>query len=46
MEIHPYLGFNGQCEAAFKFYEKCLGGKIEFMLTYGDSPMAGAVHKK
>ncbi|HEX3446799.1 MAG TPA: hypothetical protein VHS97_01020, partial [Isosphaeraceae bacterium] len=28
------------CEAAFEFYEKCLGGRIVMMLTYGDSPMA------
>jgi PhnB protein len=41
MKINPYLAFNGQCEAAFKFYEKCLGGSIVFMMTYGDSPMAG-----
>jgi PhnB protein len=27
--VHAYLFFNGQCEAAFKFYEQCLGGKIE-----------------
>ena len=40
MRLNPYLTFNGQCEAAFKFYEKCLGGKITFMMTYGDSPMA------
>ncbi len=40
MQINPYLFFNGQCEAAFKFYEKCLGGKIETLLTYGNSPMA------
>ena len=40
MELNPYLTFNGQCEAAFKFYERCLGGKIEFMLTHGESPMA------
>jgi PhnB protein len=40
MQLNPYLTFNGQCEAAFKFYERCLGGKIEFMLTHGDSPMA------
>ena len=40
MKIHPYLSFNGQCEAAFKFYEKCLGGRIAFMMTYGESPMA------
>ena len=40
MELNPYLTFNGQCEAAFKFYEKCLGGKIEMMMTHGQSPMA------
>ena len=40
VEITPYLSFNGQCEEAFKFYEKQLGGKITFMMTYGDSPMA------
>jgi PhnB protein len=40
MKWNPHLSFNGQCEAAFKFYEKCLGGKITLMMTYGDSPMA------
>lgn len=40
MQLNPHLTFSGQCEAAFKFYEKCLGGKIVFMLAYGDSPMA------
>ena len=40
MQLNPYLSFNGQCEDAFKLYEKCLGGKIVFMATYGDSPMA------
>ena len=40
MQIHPYLAFDGQCEAAFNFYEKCLGGKITFKMTNGESPMA------
>lgn len=40
MQVQPYLSFNGQCEAAFKFYEKCLGGKISFIMKYGESPMA------
>lgn len=40
MEVNPHLSFNGQCEEAFRFYEKCLGGKIVVMLTYGDSPAA------
>jgi PhnB protein len=39
MQLNPYLSFNGQCEAAFKFYERCLGGKIVAMMTYGGSPM-------
>ena len=41
MSFNPYLHFNGQCEEAFKFYEKCLGGKITFMMTWEGSPMAG-----
>ncbi len=43
MQMNPYLNFNGQCEAAFKFYEKSLGGKILCMLTHADSPMAQQV---
>ena len=39
MSLNPYLYFNGQCEEAFKFYEKRLGGKITFMMTYEGSPM-------
>jgi PhnB protein len=38
MTVNPHLSFDGQCEAAFKLYERCLGGKI-FMLTRGNSPM-------
>ena len=41
MQMNPYLGFDGKCEAAFKFYEKVFGGKIVMMMKYGDSPMAG-----
>ena len=29
MQVNPYLFYNGNCEAAFKFYEKVLGGKID-----------------
>ena len=43
MQLSTYLNFNGQCEAAFKFYEQCLGGKIQLMMTYGESPMAEQV---
>jgi PhnB protein len=42
MKLSPNISltFNGQCEAAFKFYEQCLGAKIEFMLSWGNSPLA------
>lgn len=50
MQLNPYLFFNGQCEAAFKFYEKVLGGKIEAMLPHEGTPAAEHVppewHKK
>ncbi|NJK75956.1 MAG: VOC family protein [Oscillatoriales cyanobacterium RU_3_3] len=39
MQLNPYLFFNGNCEAAFKFYEQCLGGKIVTMMTYEDAPI-------
>lgn len=39
MQVNPYLSFDGRCEAAFKFYEKALGGKIVAMMTYGETPM-------
>jgi PhnB protein len=38
MKLNPYLFFNGQCESAFKFYEQCLGGKIEIMMTHAEAP--------
>ena len=38
MRLNPYLNFNGQCEAAFKFYERVLGGKIEAMITFAGTP--------
>jgi PhnB protein len=43
MQLNPYLSFNGQCEAAFKFYQQCLGGNIQTMMTWGDSPMGDQV---
>jgi PhnB protein len=40
LNFHPHLTFNGQCEAAFTLYAKCLGGEIGLMMRYGDSPLA------
>ena len=39
MQFNPYLVFNGECEAAYKFYERILGAKIEMMMTFEGSPM-------
>ncbi len=38
MRLNSHLHFSGQCEEAFKFYEKCLGGKIEGMFRYQEAP--------
>jgi PhnB protein len=38
MQINPYLTFNGNCEAAFTFYAKCLGGKIDAMMPHEGTP--------
>jgi PhnB protein len=39
VQLCPNLTFNGQCEAAFKFYEECLHGQTIFMMTYENTPM-------
>jgi PhnB protein len=38
MQINPYLFYDGNCEAAFRFYEKVLGGKIELLLRNEEGP--------
>ena len=38
MRIDPYLMFNGQCEAAFRFYERVLGGSDLRTFRWGDVP--------
>jgi PhnB protein len=40
MKWNVQVSFGGQCEAAFRFYERCFGGKIVTMLMYANSPMA------
>ena len=39
MQVNPYLSFNGQCEAAFKFYEQVLGGQLGDIFRYAGTPM-------
>lgn len=43
MQVNPYLNFDGRCAEAFSFYEQLLGGRIEAMMTFRDSPMASEV---
>ena len=43
MQINPYLSFKGDCEAAFTFYERCLGGQRGTIFRYAGSPMADQV---
>jgi PhnB protein len=43
MRLNPHLQFEGRCEAAFKFYETCLGGKITFMMRYAETPAGDKV---
>ena len=43
MTLEPHISFNGNCEAAFRFYERSLNAKIATMLTWGNSPMAAEV---
>ncbi|HKQ79620.1 MAG TPA: VOC family protein [Blastocatellia bacterium] len=43
MQMNPYLSFKGECEAAFKFYEQCLGAQPGAIFRYAGSPMADQV---
>lgn len=38
VQLTPYLSFKGECEAAFKLYERCLGGRVECMMPYDEKP--------
>lgn len=38
-QIITYLTFNGNCREAMEFYQKCLGGELEFQ-TLEDTPKA------
>ena len=40
MQMNPYLYFDGNCEEAFKFYERVLGAKITNMMTHEGTPAA------
>ena len=38
MDMSPYLSFSGECEAAFRFYETCLGATPGPIFRYAGTP--------
>ena len=40
MKLYTQLNFGGDCEQAFRFYEKHLGGKITMMMKQSEAPDA------
>jgi PhnB protein len=38
VKLYIYLNFGGNCEPAFRSYEKHLGGKISMMMTHAQQP--------
>jgi PhnB protein len=38
MKLYTQLNFGGNCEEAFRFYEKHLGGKITMMMNQSQAP--------
>jgi len=43
MQMNPYLSFGGDCEAAFKFYEESLDGKLGEIFRYAGTPVSEQV---
>jgi PhnB protein len=41
-----YLGFDGNCADAMRFYEQALRGRIEVMMSGADSPIAAQMPKE
>lgn len=42
----PYLGFNGNCAEAMRFYETALGGKLEILMSGADLPIEAQIPKE
>lgn len=38
MALHPYLFFNGNCEAAIEFYKAALGAEVHMISRFAESP--------
>jgi PhnB protein len=42
MKVYTQLNFGGNCEEAFRFYEKNLGGKVLMMMSQEQAPGSNA----
>lgn len=40
VEMNVHLAFAGNCQEAMNFYAELIGGHLEAMLTFGETPMA------
>ena len=43
MQLHTYLNYGGNCEQAFRFYERHLGGTITMLMRHGEQPTPSEV---
>jgi len=43
MQMNAYLSFKGQCEEAFRCYQRTLGGQLGTIFRYAGSPMTDQV---
>ena len=46
MRISPHLCFDGHCREAMQLYQSILGGTLQTMLTYGETPMAASMDSR
>ena len=45
MQVNPYLNFNGECEAAFRFYTESLGMRVGGAIVMGSDVPAERYQK-
>jgi PhnB protein len=43
MKLETYLNYGGNCRQAFEFYAEHLGGRIEMLMTHGETPGPNSV---
>ena len=46
MRLDIYVNYRGNCEEAFRFYERHLGGKITGVVRHGEQPDSGEIFMK